>query len=195
MVIVGASGHGKVIFEIVKGREPVEAFYDDSPPCQFLFDVPVKKLDIELWTKKKAGIVAIGDNSSRERIVKRIGNKMDFVNIIHDSAIVSAYAQIGEGCVMMERSILKVGSELGNHVIVNTAASIDHDCILGDFVHIAPGAILCGGVYIGKGTLVGAGSVLLPGIKIGSRVVIGAGSVVHKDISDGLKWIGHGLAT
>ena len=70
------------------------------------------------------------------------------------------------------------------HCIVNTASSIDHDCILEDFTFIGPNATLCGGVEIGECSFIGAGSVILPYIKIGKNCIIGAGSVVTKNIPD-----------
>ena len=75
---------------------------------------------------------------------------------------------------------------MGAHCIVNTHASVDHDCHLGDFVHIAPHAALCGHVEIGEGTLIGAGAVVVPGVKIGKWSVIGAGSLIRNDIPDGV---------
>jgi acetyltransferase-like isoleucine patch superfamily enzyme len=69
-------------------------------------------------------------------------------------------------------------------VICNTGCIIEHECIIGDFVHIAPGAVLCGNVSIGNGTFVGANSVIRQGISIGKNVTIGAGTVVTKDVPD-----------
>ena len=68
---------------------------------------------------------------------------------------------------------------------------IEHECIIGDFSHIAPGAVLCGSVSIGKGSFIGANSVIKQGIKIGNNVTIGAGSVVINDILDNTKVVGN----
>lgn len=78
------------------------------------------------------------------------------------------------------------GAQVGAHCIVNTHASVDHDCYLEDFVHIAPQAALCGNVSVGEGTLIGAGAVVIPGIRIGRWSVIGAGSVIRSDVPDGV---------
>ena len=77
------------------------------------------------------------------------------------------------------------------HCIVNTGATVDHDCELQDYVHISPNATLCGNVFVGEGTHIGAGSVVLPGVKIGKWSVIGAGSVVAKDIPDRMLAVGN----
>ena len=76
------------------------------------------------------------------------------------------------------------GSSIGKHTIINTNATVDHDCHLGDFVHIAPGATLCGGVKVGNGTLIGANATVLPNCKIGKNVSVGAGAVVTTDLPD-----------
>ncbi|WP_339903946.1 DapH/DapD/GlmU-related protein [uncultured Cyclobacterium sp.] len=92
----------------------------------------------------------------------------------------------------MEAAIVKVNSHIGKQVIVNTAASVDHDCVVGDFVHIAPQATLCGGAEIGEGTLVGANSTVLPGVKVGKWCSIAAGAVISKDLPDGASQKGYG---
>ena len=75
--------------------------------------------------------------------------------------------------------------------IINTKASIDHDCIIEDFVHISPGAILCGNVQVGELSWIGAGSVIIQGIKIGKNVIIGAGTVVIHDVPDNVTIVGN----
>lgn len=74
--------------------------------------------------------------------------------------------------------------EVISNSFVNTGSTIDHDCIIDDFVHIAPGCNLCGNVQVGEGTLIGAGAVIIPGTKIGKQSVVAAGSVVFKNIGD-----------
>ena len=77
---------------------------------------------------------------------------------------------------------MQSSAAIGSHNIINTGASVGHDCRLSDFVHIASHATLTGGVQIGEGTWIGAGSVIRQGITIGAGTMIGAGSVVVKDI-------------
>ena len=85
----------------------------------------------------------------------------------------------------MAGSILQPGVALGRGVIVNTRASVDHDCRLADFVHIAPGATLSGDVQVGEGSLVGVGAVVVQGVRIGNGCLVAAGAVVVDDVPDG----------
>ena len=49
------------------------------------------------------------------------------------------------------------GTELGAGIIVNTGATIDHDCKIGHCAQIAPGAHLGGNVIVGEYALIGIG--------------------------------------
>lgn len=105
-------------------------------------------------------IIAIGDNRVRKREAGRIGGPFGIA--IHGSAIVSPSAIIHHGTVVMAGAVIQAGAIIGRHCIVNTGASVDHHCLLEDFVHIAPGARLCGNVKVGEGTLIGVGVAVAP---------------------------------
>lgn len=127
------------------------------------------------------GIVAVGDNKKREAIVRRSEMK----GIHYRSVEAPNSVRLGtleEGSLMAWGSHLGPNATVGMHTILNTSSSVDHDCMLGSFVHVAPGARLCGAVIIGDGTLVGAGAVVLPGIKIGPWLKIPAGAVVARNV-------------
>ena len=109
---------------------------------------------------------------------------VEFGYAIHPLSIVSELADIGEGSVVMQGSIIQVCAQVGRHCIINTGASVDHECVIEDYVHISPHSTLCGNVSVGEGSWIGAGTTVIPGVKIGKWSVIGAGSVVTKDIPD-----------
>src|SRR5690554_4373572 len=98
--------------------------------------------------------------------------------------MVSGYASVGNGTVVMQGAIIQASAVVGTHCIINMGASVDHDCQVCDFVHVSPHATLCGNVSVDEGSWVAAGAIVLPGVKIGKWRVIGAGSVVTKDIPD-----------
>ena len=186
MYLYGASGHAKVIIDILNANnETVEALFDDDGSVTHLFDYPV------LRSSEVQGplIVSIGNNGIRARLVDSLS--VTYGKAIHPSAIISDSAYIGEGSVVMQGAIIQSCAQIGKHCIVNTGASIDHECVIEDFVHISPHCTLCGNVSVGEGSWIGAGTVVIPGVKIGKWCVIGAGSVVTKDIPDRVLAVGN----
>lgn len=122
-------------------------------------------------------------NNIRKKIVDKLPVNILYGKAIHPSAVVSEYASVDMGTVVMKGQLFKL-RQLCKHCIINTGASVDHDCNIADFVHISPHATLCGDVTVGEGSWIVAATTILPGVKIGKWCVIGAGSVVTKDIPD-----------
>lgn len=178
--LYGASGHAKVVMDIAKLTHfDVPCLIDDNPAVNELAGVPVVHSSEGLTPI----IVTIGDCQIRRRIVEKLGAR-DYLTLIHPSAVKAESVKIGVGNVVMAGAILNPYVVVGNHCIINTGASVDHDSIIHDFVHIAPHCTLCGEVEIGEGTWVGAGTTIIQGIHIGKNCFIGAGTVVVKDIPD-----------
>lgn len=186
MYLYGASGHAKVIIDILRANhEPVEALFDDNEKIHSLLNYPV------LPSSEVCGplIISIGNNGIRKKIAEAL--KIDFGKVFHPSAIISEEAGIEEGSVVMQGAIIQSDVRIGKHCIINTGASVDHECIINDYVHISPHCTLCGNVQIGEGTWIGAGTTIIPGVKVGKWSVIGAGSVVTKDIPDNVLAVGN----
>ncbi len=181
MYLFGASGHAKVIMDILDASNiKIDALVDDNADINELHGYKV----LHGITNASPIIVSIGSNAIRKSIVEKLSG--EFGTAIHPQSIVSPTVKIGEGTVVMHGSIVQSDASIGKHCIINTGASIDHECIIEDFVHISPGSILCGNVNVGEGAWIGAGSAIIPGVKIGKWSIIGAGSVVVKDIPDGV---------
>lgn len=184
--IYGAGGHAKVIIDILEANElAIDYVVDDKSQQSEFMGYPLVR-DIKNYDLM---IIAIGSNAIRERIVSRI-KVNQYICAIHPSAIISPKAIIGDGTVVMQGSIIQTGSRIGRHCIINTGASVDHDCEIEDFVHIAPHATLAGGVIVGKSSWIGIGACIKQGIKIGKNVIIGAGAVVINDVPDGVVMAG-----
>lgn len=180
MYLYGASGHAKVIIDILNASGiEVEALFDDDVSIKELLSIPVK----HQWNGESPIVVSVGNNHSRKQIAEKL--KCEFATVTHPTAVVSPHAAIGEGTVIMQGAIIQSDVTMGRHCILNTGASIDHECIIGDYVHISPQATLCGNVQVGEGAWIGASAVVIPGVKIGKWCTIGAGSVVVSDIPDG----------
>jgi len=190
-IIIGGGGHARVVSSIIEAQETshLEAVFDSNPKIETLDGVEnFHEYKPDLFPNTFA-IIAIGDNRIRKQLAQTIQHV--FGKLIHLSASIDRTSLVGEGSVVMHHAVIQRGTQIGKHGIINTACSVDHDCILGDFVHIAPNATLCGGVQIGDQTFVGAGVVVLPQIKIGKRVTVGAGAVVTKNIPDGATVVGN----
>lgn len=192
LYIFGASGHGKVVSEVVAStNSKIEALIDDEPQMENFGLIPIiSSKFIQLPNPDVAMIIAIGNNLIRKKLSLRF-SEYNFFTSIHKTAYISSSSTLGMGTVVMLHSIINADAKIGNHVIINTAALIEHDCTIDDFVHISPNATLCGKVSIGQGSHIGSGAIVIPGIKIGKWCTIGAGTVVINDIPDGATVIGN----
>lgn len=181
--IYGASGHSKVIIEIIeKTEDTVRILYDDDPAKSLLLNYPVTNDNSVFKLEGVSWIIGIGNNNIRKKVAEN--NLLQYESVFSSQANISCRAHFGKGTVIMPGATLNSSTQVGNHCILNTTSSVDHDCILEDYVHISPNATLCGGVVIGEGSHVGAGAVIIPGVKIGKWATIGAGSVIIKDVPD-----------
>ena len=192
LAILGASGHGKVIADmaLLLGYSDV-VFFDDAWPKKssvgrWSIDGTTESL-LGSFVEFDAVSVGIGDNRIRlEKHAVLTASNAPLVTLIHPTAVVSDFAQIGPGSVICAGAVVNVDAVLDAAVIVNTGATVDHDCRLEDAVHIAPGANLSGNVHVGSNSWIGVGACVKQGISIGSGVLVGAGAVVVSDISDGV---------
>lgn len=183
--LYGASGHGKVIKDILEAQGlSVEGFVDDNPNLAKYCEKKVFHQADGLSPM----IVSIGINKTRKMIVEKL--KCQFSTAIHPTAIVSPSAKIGEGTVVMQGAIINADAVIGKHCIINTGASVDHECVVGDYCHIAPHASLCGQVCVGEGTLIGVGASVIPCVEIGDWCIVGAGAAVANNIPNNQTVIG-----
>ena len=188
--IYGASGHSKVIIEILeRSGNQVNHLFDDDPEKTSLFEYPVSNRRSLLQSIEVSWIIGIGNNKIRKEIAENYILNYGFA--IDKSACVSKRTTISHGTVIMPGVIINSSTIIGKHTIINTNSSVDHDCIIGDYVHISPNATLCGGIHVGEGAHIGAGAVIIPGIKIGKWAIIGAGSVIIKDVPDRTTVVGN----
>lgn len=181
--LYGASGHCKVIIDILKSNnETLDAVLDDYPKIEKILDIPVKPAFQEVLSLSDNIIISIGDNSIRKKIVSNI--KASFFTAIHTNTILSESSKINIGTVVMAGVVINSSVEIGKHCIVNTGAIVEHDCKIEDYCHISPNVSLAGSVSVGEGTHLGIGSCVIQGIKIGKWVKIGAGAVIINDVPD-----------
>lgn len=190
MNLYGASGHARVIIDIIESIDKqIDYIIDDDPAVTSLAGREVLHKVTEDIYKSKT-LISIGNNEIRKKIAKTFSGEIHPA-IIHKSAVVSPSAKLMEGTVVMANASINSSSIIGEHCIINTGATVEHDCQLDNFVHISPNAALAGDVRIGEGSHIGIGAAVIPGISIGKWVTVGAGAVVIKDIPDGVVVVGN----
>jgi sugar O-acyltransferase (sialic acid O-acetyltransferase NeuD family) len=196
LAILGASGHGRVLADTAEccGWSSVQFFDDAWPGLQFNHTWVVcgdSSALLERISQFDGVLVAIGDNRTRQaKLRELLAAGARLATLIHPSAVVSRYATIEPGSVVLAGAMVNVGVRMGLGTILNTGCSVDHDCVLGAAVHISPGARLAGGVCVGDLTWVGIGASVRQSIRLGEGVMVGAGAAVVADVADGVTVVG-----
>ena len=194
MIVWGATGQAKVLRPIIEGEGyGIVALIDRNPRAtSFIADVPLYHSLDEAPFKKGDHyyfVVAIGGDYGRDRIEihERLA-AMGFhaATLVHKTAFVEPSAQLGAGAQICPMAVVGVEAKIGVQAIINTNASVDHECVIGAGCHIMPGATLAGCVELGEACTIGSNATIFPRVKIGAGTVIGAGAVVTKDIPAGV---------
>lgn len=203
VVLWGATGHAKVIREAISGADiEIAAIFDnDESAASPLSGVPI----FFGWTgfhgwrhsvdaNDFSAVVAIGGSLGRERV--EIGRRLAAAGIaprvvVHPSAHVAVDAVAAEGSQILSGATLATEVQVGAWCIINTAASVDHECRLEEGVHIGPGAHLAGLVEVGACATVGTGAAIGPRVRIGAHSIVGAGAVVLRDVPAGVVVVGN----
>jgi sugar O-acyltransferase (sialic acid O-acetyltransferase NeuD family) len=202
LVIIGAGSHGREVAEIARQeckQDPsleLLGFIDEDPAS---------------WGESRDGLTVLGGWSwfddldrSTVRVVcavgapavsRRLAGKasslgLRFARVISPFAIVSPLAQIGEGVTIFPQVVVNTGTRLGDHAILNVAATLGHDCDIGAYSFIAPGAHLAGSVHVGEACWIGIGASIIQGRSIGDGTVVGAGAAVVQDIPPNMTVVG-----
>lgn len=190
LIIIGASGHGKVVADIAKlnGYENI-VFLDDDSEVKECYGYKVlgnssiaNKIDGDVF-------VAIGNSNIRKKMMENLSDRI-FPILIHPSAIIANNIYIGKGSVVMAGAVINPDVCIGEGCIINTSCSVDHDCEIGNYCHVSVGSHLCGTVKLGNNIWIGAGSIISNNINICSDSFVGAGAVVIRDIVEKGTFIG-----
>ena len=191
LIIIGASGHGKVIADIAVKNGYEEIFFlDDNVSLTECAGFPVvgATTDIEYYADCDV-IVAIGNASIRERIHNELQG-YHLVSLIHPDAVISRRVTIEKGTVVMAGAVINSDVTIGEGCIVNTCASIDHDCHIGNFVHVSVGSHIAGTVDVGNRVWIGIGAVVSNNVSITSDCMLGAGAVIVDNVNIDGTYIG-----
>jgi sugar O-acyltransferase (sialic acid O-acetyltransferase NeuD family) len=192
LLLWGASDHAGVVIDALRagGRDDPVALLDDATP-----DAAAQRFGVRIVGSIAAlgtGFdphatrihIAIGEGAARRRLaLEAAALGFEFATVIHPGATIAATATIGAGSFIAAGAVVGPQARIGAHCIVNTRASVDHDCTLGDCVHVAPGAVLGGHVRVGGGAWIGLGASVRDHLTIGERALIGVGAVVVRDVA------------
>lgn len=195
LIIIGASGHGKVVADIAIKMNKWQSvvFLDDDKAIKVSMGLEVigKTADACTYKHEADFFVAIGSNATREKVQEKlIDEGLNVVSLIHPSANIGIDVEIGMGTVVMAGAVINSSSRIGKGCIINTSSSLDHDNVIEDYVHISPGTSLAGTVKVGKGSWLGIGSIVSNNVNICSGCKVGAGAVVVKDITEPGTYVG-----
>lgn len=183
VILYGASGHAKVVFEIAQALKlNIAGIVDDKPVAFSSFFKQEIFLPSHFDLADGQLLLSIGNNKVRKKL--SLKHTLQYITLIHPYAFISPSSKIGKGTVIMAGVIINAESSIGSHCIINTGAIIEHDCIIEDFSHVCPNASLAGNVTVGEGTQIGIGAKVIQGVKIGKWAIIGAGAVVINDVPD-----------
>ena len=191
--LAGYSGHGYVVAEIINLLHYSFVGYFDLEekkinPFNLKYLGNENEVNLSEFSQNDIHVaLGLGDNRRRKQLFEHFKkNKISIEILQHPNASVSAFALINEGTVIMPSVVINPFAKIGKAVICNTACVIEHECVIEDFVHIAPGAVLAGNVEVKENSFIGANAFIKQGVKIGRNVIIGAGSVVLKNIDDNI---------
>lgn len=200
IVVIGGGEHARVVMSAIRtgasGGE-LAGFVDPEPCAETTRRFGVRRLgdDSALRSHPGAHVVlgfgSLDSSGSRQETVRRLTPIVKgWATIVHEQAWISPQAALGEGSVVMAGAVVQTGARVGAHCIINTSAVVEHDVILEDFVQVAPGAILGGGVRVGAAAYIGMGAVIRDHTNIGAGAVVGMGAVVVADVADGARVVG-----
>src|SRR5690606_31603883 len=191
IVVIGSGGFSKQVIEIIEQLNLINQEYkllgiiDDNKRLvgnEVLGYEVIGDTDyIKRFSQQKElyGVIAIADGVVRKQISRKL-NHVQWVNLIHPSAVVSGYTKIGEGNIICAGVVINPDFQMGNHSHINIGTTLGHDVSILDYVTVMPGSRISGNVKLKSNSMVGTGSTIIQGLTIEENVVLGAGAVVTK---------------
>tara|TARA_B100000676_G_scaffold286039_1_gene315243 strand:+ start:695 stop:1324 length:630 start_codon:yes stop_codon:yes gene_type:complete len=201
IVIAGTGGFAKEVLSTLYDLGKINLFDGFIEPKNFfkkeqslekIMGFPVLN-SLQVKQETHDIIIGIGNPLIREKVYKELGDGFKYPNIIHPSAIVSQWVNIGMGAVICSGVIITCDIKIGNFCQLNLNTTIGHDCIIGDYFTTAPNANISGSCIFGNSVYFGTSSAVKQGVSICDNVTIGMGAIVLKDICNSGIYIGNPL--
>lgn len=203
LLIIGTGGQGKVVLDCALSQDKYTdiAFLTNDTTVKQISEYHVyhecdvllsseqvltsqaESIPLTFLKKFDEAIIAIGNNNVRLNKAKQFQkNGIILATLIHSHAFVSKFAEIQAGTVVFANATVNPFSKVGIACIINTGVVVEHDCIIGDGVHISPNASIAGAVSIDEKSWICIGSSVSNNTNIGANSVVGAGGVVIEDV-------------
>ncbi len=200
IVVIGGGGHAKVLISVLRKLPAFKIIgYLDPKNAGKILGV-LRLGDDRMWREIKSqypnccaalGVGAASINLSRQQLIEKLEKSgFSLPAIVSPRAVVNEDVILGGAAMVFDGAVIQPGARIGRGVIINTRASVDHDCDIRDYVHVAPGAVLGGGVIVGEHAFIGLGASVAPYRKIGERCLIGAGATVVDDCLEPGTYVG-----
>ena len=196
VLVVGAGGHAKVLLSaLTRLRVEVLGLVDSDPAkaSNTVLGVPVLGDDQHIVSRSPDsillvnGVGSVGPTLARRAVYQRfVAQGYRFATVVDPLSLIAGPVTFGRGAQVLAGAVLQPGVSLGDNCIVNTRASVDHDCIVGAHVHVAPGATLSGDTTVDEASLIGTGAIVIQGLRIGRESTVAAGAVVVSNVPDGV---------
>jgi len=187
LIFLGGGGHYKDLLYLSEtdkyNKWNCIGFLDDDElinplgPCR----------DLPKYLKKYTNLkycIAINSSKIRQKLDFLYGEEIKSANLIHETAVIGSNCSYANGITMGPYSLLTTNVQIGKHVHINSACSINQSSFIGDYCTISPGVRICGDVKIGNTTSIGAGAVIINFKTIGAECTLGAGTVVIDNVND-----------
>lgn len=193
IVLIGGGGHALVVAEAARllGLE-IAGVMDDRADAPAVVKCGLRHLGglMSVPPEGTACMICVGDGALRGKIARGLKGARVTAAIVAPGAHVAPTAALGAGVFVGVRAVVHSFARVEAHAIVNTGAIVEHECVIGECAHVAPGSVLAGNVRVGRETLMGVGCRVIPGVRIGAGCTVGAGAVVIRDVADGLRVAG-----
>ena len=201
MGVVGAGGHGKVVISLLKKLPHRLLGYVDPMERGIVLGIQRLGDDGELPSLLEHypgchAVIGVGRVEAASRLGYRLLARLETMGfalppVVSPKAVVNEEVVLGAGTVVCDGAIVNSGTTIGRGCILNSHCTVEHDCCLGEDVHVAPGAVLSGGVSIGDHCMVGVGAIIIQGVRVTADCMIGAGAVVVRNLEESGVYVGN----
>jgi len=193
--IYSHGGYAREMRRCVAAQYPNEQiiFVDDNPNKAAISYDEARSIGADV---SSSFVIFFADPGLRQRKTEQVlSDGFSLFSVQAATAIIGENVVLGRGSIISDFAMVTSDTRIGMGFQCNIYSYIAHDCVVGDFVTLAPRVAVNGRVEIGDGAYLGTGATILPGkdsnpVKIGAGAVVGAHALVTRDVPDGVTVVG-----